>query len=136
MKQISNNELYALSGILSGMTVCGPGIPAEVSAKLIEAVCQVQEEAQKLRVKVDTIRDKTRPMGIEQSDQMTDEQQREWEKAIAGQLEILGSKPAAVKLAPLTPEEFRQAVAASPLTGQAAVLLRRALVDKEGGGNE
>ena len=133
MRQITNNELYALSGILSGMTVSGPTIPAEVTARLIDAVCQVQEQAEKLRQKIETVRARTRPEGVEDPEQATDEQRSAWGKALAEQLEILGSKPAAVKLAPLTPEEFRQAVGASTLTGNAAALLRRALVEKEGG---
>lgn len=130
MKVLTNNELYALSGILAGMTVSGPTIPAAVTAKLIDAVCQVQEEAEKLRRTVETIRAKTRPEGVKQTEQVTDEQRSAWDKAFTEQMEILGNKSAPVKFELLTPEEFRQVVGASTLTGSAAALLYQALGEK------
>lgn len=142
MKTMTNNELFTLAGILSQMKVCAPGIPAEVSAKLIDAVCEVQAVTEGLQKRIDLIREQTRPAEVASPEAATDEQRLEWEKAIVGQLEILGAKPASVRIAPLTAEEFAAAVAPNTLTGAQAVLLRRALVtapeppEQKGGGDE
>lgn len=138
MREITNDEAVGLLNILTGMKVCVPGaIPPPVTDKLIDLICELQEAAAKLQKRVDMIREQTRPEGVLSPQEASEAQRVAWNDAMNTQVTLLMSKAAEVKVDPLTPDEFRQAISASTLTGAQAVLLRRVLVDKkEGGGDE
>lgn len=136
MREMTNDEAVGLLNILTGMKVCVPGtIPPPVTDKLIDLTCELQEVVGKLQKRVDMIREQTRPGGVSSPQEASEAQRVTWNDAMQAQVALLMSKTAEVKVEPLTPDEFRQAISASTLTGAQAVLLRRLLVDnKEGGG--
>lgn len=135
MREITNDEAVGLLNILTGMKVCVPGaIPPLLTDKLIDLTCELQEAAAKLQKRVDMIREQTRPEGVSSPQEASEAQRVVWNDAMNAQVTLLMNKTAEVKVEPLTPDEFRQAISASTLTGAQAVLLRRLLVNREGGG--
>lgn len=138
MREITNDEAVGLLNILTGMKVCVPGaIPPPVTDKLIDLTCELQEAAAKLQKRVDMIREQTRPEGVLSPQEASEAQRAAWNDAMNAQVTLLMNKSSDVKVELLAPDEFRQAISASTLTGAQAVLLRRVLVDnKEGGTNE
>lgn len=135
MKEITNEEAVGLLNILTGMKVCVPGtIPPPVTDRLIDLTCELQEAIGKLQKRVDMIREQTRPKGVPSLQEASEAQRTVWNDVMQAQVTLLMNKPCDVKVDPLTPDEFRQAISASTLTGAQAVLLRRVLVDSKEGG--
>lgn len=132
-ERITNDEVFALTALLSEMKVCQPGtIPPPAADKLISLTCDLQEAAMRLQKRIDMIREQTRPEGVPSWGEASEEQRAAWNRAMTGQLELLGGKAAGVAFEPLAREEFAAVIAANTLTGRQAVLLRRTLLASEG----
>ena len=131
-ERITNDEVFALTALLSEMKVCQPGtIPPPAADKLISLTCDLQEAAMRLQKRIDLIREQTRPEGVPSWGEASEEQRAAWNRATTGQLDLLGGKTAGVSFEPLTREEFAAVVAANTLTGGQAALLRRTLLASE-----
>lgn len=131
-ERITNDEVFALTALLSEMKVCQPGtIPPPAADKLISLTCDLQEAAMRLQKRIDLIREQTRPEGVPSWGEASEEQRAAWNRAMTGQLELLGGKAAGVSFEPLTRKEFAAVIAANTLTGRQAALLRRTLLASE-----
>ena len=128
-ERITNDEVFALTALLSEMKVCQPGtIPPPAADKLISLTCDLQETAMRLQKRIDMIREQTRPEGVPSWGEASEEQRAAWNRATTGQLDLLGGKTAGVAFEPLAREEFAAVIAANTLTGGQAALLRRTLL--------
>lgn len=139
VERITNNEVFPLANLLAEMKVCLPGtIPPLAADKMISLMCDLQEAAVRLQKRIDLVREQTRPEGVGSWQEASEEQRESWNRAMTGQLDLLGNKTAGVTFEPLTRDEFATVAAANTLTGAQAAFLRNLLVkpDATGKGGE
>lgn len=126
---MTNNEAFNVLNILSEMKVCSPGVISNVTTgKVIEIICSLHEVIDKVRKRIDIVQEQLKPDGVQNIQDMTEEQRTELSKAMLPQLKIIGEKDAELSFEKLTKDEFYSLLSANSATGGQASLLLKLIV--------